>query len=133
MSRIVSLSEAASIGIHSMVLIARTNQKMNVTRIAEETSSSRHHVAKVLQRLVKEGFLRSNRGPSGGFTMKMEPGEITLLEIYEAIEGRIEIPDCTMSSPVCPFEKCIMNNVVAKLGEEFRDYLNGQTVADLLK
>lgn len=116
-----------------MVLIARTNMKMNVTKIAEETGSSRHHAAKVLQRLVKEGFLHSSRGPGGGFTMEMKPDEITLLDIYEAIEGRIEIPECSMSIPDCPFEKCILNNVVAKLGEEFKNYLKRQTIADILK
>ena len=67
MSRIVCLSEAGSIAIHSMVLIARSKEIMNVINIAKATEASKHHVAKVLQRLVKEGYLTSNRGPKGGF------------------------------------------------------------------
>ena len=67
MAKIFSLSEAASIAIHSMVLIARSDKMMNVVKIAERTGSSKHHVAKVLQRLVKEDYLSSVRGPHGGF------------------------------------------------------------------
>ena len=50
MSKIVTLSEAASIALHSMVLIARSEEKLNVGQIAEKIDSSKHHVAKVMQR-----------------------------------------------------------------------------------
>lgn len=81
MSRIISLSEASSIAIHSMVLIAASNENLNVLKIAERTGASKHHVAKILQRLVKEGYLGSNRGPSGGFFLKRAADEITLLDV----------------------------------------------------
>jgi Rrf2 family protein len=132
MSRIIALSEAASIAIHSLVLIARSEEMMNVVRISEATGSSKHHVAKVLQRLVKDGYLTSSRGPSGGFLMRKSPDEITLLNIYEAIEGKIEITDCPMEHPVCPFDKCIMGNIVKKLTSEFRDHLASQSLEEFL-
>lgn len=132
MSKIVAYSEAASIGIHSMVLIARSGEMMNVLRIAEATGSSRHHVAKILQRLVKEGFLSSTRGPSGGFSLNVDPAGVSLLRIYEAIEGKIIIPDCPNEHQVCPFGKCIMGNVVGQMTQLFIDYLTTNTVADLI-
>ena len=132
MSKIVSYSEAASIGIHSMVLISRSGEMMNVIKIAEATGSSKHHVAKILQRLVKEGFLGSTRGPSGGFALNVDPAGISLLRIYEAIEGKILIPNCPNEHPVCPFGKCIMGNVVGQMTQLFIDYLTKNTVADLV-
>jgi len=132
MSKIVAYSEAASIGIHSMVLISRSGEMMNVMKIAEATGSSRHHVAKILQRLVKEGFLSSTRGPSGGFALNVDPAEISLLRIYESIEGKIIIPDCPNEHPVCPFDNCIMGNVVGQMTQLFINYLTTNTVADLI-
>lgn len=128
MSRIIALSEAASIAIHSLVLIARNEGMLNVNKISEATGSSKHHVAKILQRLVKDGFLTSNRGPGGGFLMRKNPEDITLLDIYETIEGKIEITKCAMNNPVCPFDKCLMGNIVSRLTTEFRDYLAGQVL-----
>ena len=132
MSKIVAYSQAASIGIHSMVLISRSGEMMNAIKIAEATNSSKHHVAKILQRLVKEGFLSSARGPSGGFILNVEPAKISLLRIYEAIEGKIIIPKCPSEHPVCPFGKCIMGNVVGQMTHLFTDYLSTNTVADLI-
>jgi len=128
MSKIVSMSEAASIALHGVILIAREKKGMNVVRIAESTSTSKHHVAKVMQRLVKSGYLVSHRGPRGGFELKKKPEEITFLEIYETIEGSIEINTCPMDKPVCPFDKCILNNITSKMSKEFRDYLSKQTI-----
>lgn len=132
MSRIIALSEAASIAIHSLVLIARSEEMMNVLQISTATGSSKHHVAKVLQRLVKDGYVTSSRGPGGGFLIKKDPKEITLLDIYEAIEGKIEITNCPMDNPVCPFDKCLMGNVVSKLTAQFRDHLASQTIEEFM-
>lgn len=128
MSKIVSLSEAASIALHGMILIARQKEGMNVTKIAEQTSTSKHHVAKVMQRLVKSGYLTSHRGPNGGFELKVPTEKINFLDVYETIEGKIEINTCPMDKPVCPFDKCILNNVTSKMSKEFREYLSSQTL-----
>jgi len=128
MAKVVSLSEAASIALHGIILIAKSSKVLNVIQIAEATGTSKHHVAKVFQRLVKENYLHSHRGPTGGFTLKKKPEEITFLEIYEAIEGKIEIPKCPLDKHICPFEKCILNNVTSRMSNEFYEYLKSQTV-----
>lgn len=129
MARIFSLSEASSIAIHSMVLIARNKNGINAGQIAEYTNFSRNHIAKVLQRLVKSDMVKSVRGPAGGFTIKKDPKKISLLKIYEAIEGPIEISDCPLAHEICNFEKCLMGNVVNKMTTEFRKFLKNQTLA----
>ena len=57
MSNILALSEAATIGLHSMVLIAKSAEKLNANQIADHIGSSKHHVAKIMQRLAKENFI----------------------------------------------------------------------------
>jgi len=132
MSKIFALSEASSIAIHSMVLIARAENGINAVKIAEFTGFSKNHIAKVLQRLVKNDMLKSARGPSGGFSMKMDPREISLLNIYEAIEGPIEMGDCPLLNEVCNFDRCILGNVVNKLTAEFKKFLQEQTLDSYL-
>jgi Rrf2 family protein len=132
MSKVFSLSEAASIALHGIILIAREKEGLNVIKIAERTSTSKHHVAKVMQRLVKAGYLTSQRGPSGGFSLKKKAEDISFLELYEVIEGAIEITTCPMDKPICPFDKCIFKNVTSKMTLEFKNYLQGQTVDQYL-
>ena len=132
MSKIFALSEAASIAIHSMVLISRSGEGINAVKIAEFTGFSKNHIAKVLQRLVKSDLLKSVRGPSGGFTMKRDPADLSLLEIYQAIEGPIELSDCPLSYDICNFDRCLMGNVINKLTSEFRKFLQEQTLSAYL-
>lgn len=132
MARVFSLSEAASIALHGIILIAQEKGGLNVIKIAERTDTSKHHVAKVMQRLVKTGYLLSQRGPSGGFVLRKDPENINFLEIYEAIEGPIEITECPMDKQICPFEKCIMNNVTNKMTLEFKSFLKNQTIDQYL-
>lgn len=128
MSKIFSMSEAASIAIHSMVLIARAENGINAVKIAEKTGFSKNHISKVLQRLVKNDLLKSVRGPSGGFTLKKKPETITLLNIYESIEGTLEVTDCPLANEVCYFDQCLMGNVVNKMTLEFKKFLDRQTL-----
>ncbi len=132
MSKIVTLTEAASIALHGMILVAKAEKMANVVMIAELTGSSKHHVAKIFQRLVKDNFLESHRGPSGGFTLKKDPKDITLLQIYESIEGKIEVTTCPLDKHICPFDKCIMDNVTRKMTVDFRNHLQNNTLEDYL-
>lgn len=128
MAKIFTISEAASIAVHGMVLIAKSDDIINVHSIAEKICSSKHHVAKVLQRLVKENFITSQRGPSGGFILKKSPSKISFLDIYEAIEGKVEVSKCPLDKPDCPFDNCIMNNVTNEMEHSFKQYLKSQTL-----
>lgn len=133
MAKIVSLSEAVSIALHSMILICRSRgDSVNVDKLAEATGSSRHHVAKVMQRLSKEGFVGSYRGPKGGFYLLRDAKKILLLEIYEAIEGKLVPTKCPMDKPICSFDKCFMNNITYNLTEQFIQYMKSQTLANFI-
>ncbi len=133
MSKIITLSEAASIALHGMILIAKTEQKLNVNQISELIGSSRHHVAKVFQRLAKENFVSSNRGPSGGFVLKKTPNEISLLNLYEVIEGPVVVDGCASSKQDCPFGKCVMGTISNDLASQFKDFLGSKHLSDYMK
>ncbi|MFA4852365.1 MAG: Rrf2 family transcriptional regulator [Bacteroidales bacterium] len=132
MSRIFQLSEAAFLGLHSMILIARSPELINVNKIADATGASKNHLAKVLQRLVKSNFLKSSRGPSGGFMLKKPPKEISILDIYEAIEGTIDTTGCPFDHSKCPFENCILGNMILNFSDDFRKYFKKRTLKDYL-
>jgi Rrf2 family protein len=130
MSKIVSLSEAASIALHAMILVGRSKgSSVNVDQIAEATGSSRHHVAKVMQRLAKDGYVGSFRGPNGGFYLLRSENDISLLEIYESIEGKITPNTCPVEKQVCNFNQCFFNNITYDLTIQFQKYMREQKLA----
>ncbi len=133
MAKILQLSEAASLALHSMVLIAKSENHINVNKLAEKMGVSRNHLAKVLQQLVKYNFLKSVRGPSGGFMLNKPASQISILDIYEAIEGEIYSPECPLDKSVCPFEKCIMGTLVKDMTSQFKKHFQNNSLKDFLE
>ncbi len=85
-----------------------------------------------MQRLVKDGYISSTRGPSGGFLLRKEPGSITLLDIYESIEGKFEVQSCPGEKAYCPFGNCLLGDLSHRLSSELKDYLSKKTLRDYL-
>lgn len=133
MSKIFAISEAVSIAFHGMIMIAASDKKLNVGTIADATGTSRHHVAKVCQRLVKSGLLFSTRGPTGGFVLKKNPSDINLMDIYQIIEGVSEEHKCHLGNQKCPFDNCMFGKVLDDLSHDFIDYLNKSTLDSLVE
>ena len=132
MADVVAVSEMLSLALHSMVLIALKGQEyVSVKEIAAATGASEAHLAKVLQRLTKAGLLRSIRGPKGGFALTKPPEDITMLDVYEVIEGPVVERKCPTGRPTCPFAACILGGVPQRLNKEFTDYLASKTLGDL--
>lgn len=133
MSKILNISEAASIAIHSMALIAASGERLNVGMLAQRTSFSKNHIAKVLNQLVKNNFLLSERGPNGGFVLSRPAESINLLSVYESVEGSLDTPVCTMKCSLCEQSGCVFGGLSGKFQKEFREYLERKMVSDLIK
>jgi len=127
----LKISEAASLALHTMVLLAAEKKKNLATRdIAARLRVSEAHLAKVLQRLGRAGLVRSRRGPGGGFTLGRDAKSITLLDVYEVTEGPLVSQDCLMGEKACQGQ-CILGGLLTSLGEQVRDYLSRNTLADM--
>lgn len=133
MSKVVHISEAASLAVHSMALIASNKEMLNVNHIADLTKSSRNHLAKIMQILVKNEFLTSTRGPRGGFILKKDASTIYLLQIYELLEGPIEKQHCGIHTDKCPFTSCVFGNLANRFSEDFIEYLKSTKLSDIIR
>ena len=96
------ISEAASLGMHAMGLLSTgLDGPLSARMAADRLGVSEAHLAKVLQRLAKVGLLTSTRGPKGGFALSRDPESVSLLEVFEAIEGPMEPAACLFGIPLC--------------------------------
>ncbi|MFK5857180.1 MAG: Rrf2 family transcriptional regulator [Bacteroidota bacterium] len=132
MANIINFSDAASIGLHSMIIIAKSDKPINAIQLSEKLGKSKHHIGKILQRLVKDGLLTSTRGPSGGFEIIVDPKEITLYDVYTCIEGKSRVKLCSEDHHICPVDKCIRKNLIKRLSDEFISYMDSQKLSDYL-
>ena len=134
MSRYFHLSEAASLAIHSLGIVALGRDRLHTVReLAGKLNASEAHLAKVMQRLVKTGFVESHRGPSGGFALTKKPEEITLYNIFSAIEGEEPAECCPLMKDGSSFTHCMFSGILLKFQNEFRNYIQNHTLDDFIK
>src|SRR5574344_2061145 len=87
---ILKISEAASIGIHSLIFLAKNKGRLfSLNNIATHLGVSSNHLSKVLQRLQKSGLIYSLKGRNGGFRLLKPAEEVNFLEIYEIFGGLV--------------------------------------------
>lgn len=131
MSDVLKISEAASIGLHALALLAcARGERLSGRVLSEQLGVSEAHLSKVMQRLSKAGYLASSRGPGGGFTLARPPADITLLEIFETIEGPLAETRCLLDHKACS-GRCLLGNLIGQVQEQVRAHFSGKTLADV--
>ena len=96
------------------------------------TELPRDFLAKLFQRLVRQGILRSAKGRGGGFTLARPAHQITLMHIVEALEGPQPLDGCVVGLSQCNASMpCSQHDIYKPIRQRLKDYLNTTTLADL--
>jgi len=105
-----------------------------VKQIAAEEEIPSHFLAKILQQLARKGLLRSSKGPTGGFSLRVSADEVRLVDIVEALDGLGEYQKCASGLAECTDDMpCALHDSWKVLRSRIMDYLGRNTIADLAK
>ncbi|MCL4216637.1 MAG: Rrf2 family transcriptional regulator [Candidatus Hydrogenedentes bacterium] len=69
--------------------------------VCEWTGIPEPYTRKVLQSLVRGGFLDAERGPGGGYSLTRGPEKVSILEVVKAVDGGTAFDNCIMGFPKC--------------------------------
>lgn len=115
-----------------MYLVLRKSQVPITPRfIAEQIGESPTYMAKITRLLVKVDVLRAHQGVHGGVTLDRAPEDISLLDIFEACQGKVAKDYCSehgVISQVCGFHRAML-----ELNRSVVDVLSKWTLGDLAK
>ncbi len=77
-----------------MRLAGEPTRSFATNEIAAEFGISRNHLAKVVRDLADHGFISTQRGAGGGFSLARSAQSITLGEVVRALEGGSALVEC---------------------------------------
>jgi len=125
--------------LHCCTVLTAADDPVPAVRLAELHDVSPTYLAKQLQALSRAGLVHSVQGHAGGYVLTRAPGEITVLEVVEAIDGASPAFVCTeirqrgplaASSAACT-APCAIARTMWAADDAWRASLRNVTIADL--
>jgi Rrf2 family protein len=135
------MSAGVEWALHCTVLLAvlKPTSTLPGRALAQFHGVSESYLLKHMQALTKAGICESVSGPTGGYRLARQPGEITLLDVFEAIEGTEPAFRCdeirqrgpTALAPCTYTVQCGIHGVMIEAEMAWRQALQSRTIADL--
>ena len=89
-------------------------------------------LAKILQKLAKNGLLVSQHGTNGGYVLARPPAEISAFEVIRAIEGPLFITSCVTDRRECgQMTRCTVRQPLQQVNETLVKALSAVTISSL--
>jgi Rrf2 family protein len=90
-------------------------------------------LSRIGQMLEIAGLVYVQKGRGGGYKLKKKPEEITLLDVIEAIHGKVYLNRCVESPGFCiRSPDCPVHEVWIEINERFRELLKSYDFSKLL-
>ena len=111
------------------------NEPVRIKDIARRQEISEKYLEQIVSVLNKAGFVKSSRGPQGGYRLMRSPQEYTAGSILCLIEGSLAPVACMdMEENDCPrHERCATLLLWQKLHEAMKDVIENVSLSDLIE
>ena len=127
-------SRQCEYALQAVIYLARKpeGEMTPIRELTERLEIPYHFLGKILQDLTRKRLLRSLKGPTGGFALAKPAGQITLLQIVEALDGTDFFNECVLGFPECGGENpCPVHHRWGPIRDEIRGMLLGKNIAQL--
>ncbi|MCC6736278.1 MAG: Rrf2 family transcriptional regulator [Bauldia sp.] len=130
------ISQKAKYALRALVALARADDSLVISDIAETQKIPRKFLEQILLDLKHHGLVHSRRGRLGGYGLLRPADQITFGQVLRLIDGPIAPLPCLSRIAYrrcedCQDEKsCEIRRVFAAVAEASRDVLDRATIAD---
>lgn len=112
----------------------RDDKPRPIKQIAENTQISVKYMEQIFISLKKTGYIKSFRGPGGGYILVKSPAEINIGEVLRILEGSLEPVKCVSETGTIECSRinvCSTRLLWQKLFDEIGNVINQTTLGDL--
>ena len=122
-----------NIGFKNTKFSEKINKHVPLREIAKRQSMSEKYLESLFAILKSTGIIGSRRGAKGGYYLIKSPGEITALEVINAIEGPVSVVDCCISEQFCDrIDSCKTIRLWKKVNRQVLNELKKTFIQDLM-
>lgn len=110
------------------------DELLHIRDISSAQDIPARFLEQILLSLKRNGYLRSKKGPNGGYYLAKDPSKITVAEVIRVMDGPLAPIDCVSvtAHEVCPREKfCGLRWLWKEVRDSIAAILENTTFKDL--
>ena len=128
----LQLSKRVDYALMALMHLAKHERCLSARGIAESYAIPQDLLAKILQKLAREGFVMSQHGTKGGYRLARPAHQISVMSVIEAVEGRLALTHCLSGFGVCEqFDTCNIKSPLQRLNDHVLMTLSRMTIASM--
>lgn len=121
-------------GILYIALMAENKSKIQLDEMAEKLAVPRFFLGKIMNRLVHDGILKSEKGHKGGFSINDQTMQVNLLRLVKVTGDTESFDSCALRLRKCnAANPCPLHYEIQTLKSQWQNLLTETTIEDLLK
>jgi len=136
-TEIIVFKKETEYALRALVYIQLQNsreRRPGIAEIASEIETPQSFTAKILQRLVKQGFVESLKGINGGFFFNTGKEDLPLKRVIVSIEGDSLFSGCGFGLIQCDENHpCPLHESYAPIRDAIEKLVNEETIQGLAK
>ena len=128
----LEVTRRSDLAVRAITTLAAADGRMKGRDLADALGTTVAFVPQVLNPLVSRGWLRSDPGPTGGYSATVDLAAVSLLEVIEAIEGPTLTGRCVLEDRPCNADAtCALHGPWEKARTRLLDALADTSLAEL--
>jgi Rrf2 family protein len=135
----LKIAKSVEYSLLAIKYINENSSKGSLTarEIAENENIPYDLLAKILQKLVKNGIIKSVQGNKGGYLLDVSLNKLFITDLIAAVDQNIQLTDCMVENPTISdcarYENCCIKDPLNKMQNKINEILKSTTLMEIIE
>lgn len=97
----LEVTQRADLAVRALVALGSAPERLKSAELAEALGTTAGFVPQVMGPLVREGWVHSVPGPTGGYEPLVDIDSLNVLDVVEAVDGPTDSGRCVVADRPC--------------------------------
>ena len=130
----MQLTTKGRYAVTAMLDLASNDSSRPITldMISQRQNISLSYLEQLFAKLRKASLVKSIRGPGGGYLLNVNPVDVTLTEIIEAVDENIDLRRCHGAKNCLRGKQCLSHHLWCEVSDQIRGFLSSRNLQQVI-